>query len=128
MSLEHDAMRFDASRYAVAQARVKSAPLDLTEADFDQLAIVSKGLETEGREALRHAQLALVQTHRPVTTKVKTYKFTDQTLEVIATAVANLVKEALAKPKAEIEALKTRVLELEADKAARENHVPTTHD
>ena len=44
-------------------ARVKSAPLDLTEHDFDQLAIVSPGIEARAREAQKQAQLAVVAAH-----------------------------------------------------------------
>jgi hypothetical protein len=59
MSLD-DALRFDQAAYAVAQQRAQNAPLDLTEDDFDQLAVISTRAEADAREALRQAQLALV--------------------------------------------------------------------
>jgi hypothetical protein len=61
MSLEDNAMRFNAAAYALAQQRAKSAPLELTEHDFDQLATISTRQETEAREAQKQAQLAIVQ-------------------------------------------------------------------
>ena len=68
---EDDCLRFDPDVYAIAQARVKNAPIELTEPELDQLAIVSKTLEALARERKRLAQLALVQpaTDPTLTTK-----------------------------------------------------------
>jgi hypothetical protein len=56
-----DVMRFDTDAYAIAQQRVTSSPLELTEHDFDQLGIISKKSEADAREALKQAQIALVE-------------------------------------------------------------------
>jgi hypothetical protein len=65
------AMRFDPAAYARAQQRVNSAPLEMTEHDFDQLALVSGVLEADARAALREAQLAIVRANQapPIATK-----------------------------------------------------------
>lgn len=57
----------DKGALAVALHRKDHMPLELTERDFDQLAIVAPDLETEAREAQRQAQLAIVAQHRATT-------------------------------------------------------------
>jgi hypothetical protein len=142
MSLEDDARRFDPAAYAVAQQRVKSAPLDLTAADFEQLGIVSTRLETEAFEALRHAQLAVVQANK---SSVRTLADADltwdqfvakhatmpMTLKNVEAVVAPLrtmwddMNEKNKERNTKIAALEARVLELEASAAARtvQDHV-----
>lgn len=68
-----DTLRFDRATYEEACGLVESAPLSLTECHFDQLAIVSPRLEVQAREAVRHAQLALVAARSvPTTPPVQT--------------------------------------------------------
>jgi hypothetical protein len=76
-------LRFDKATYDAACELVKAAPLSLTEFHFDQLAIVSPRLETDAREAVRQAQLAIVranQTPAPVTKSAEPVK-APETLE-----------------------------------------------
>ena len=120
------AMRFAKDAYAVAQQRVQSAPLALTEDDFDQLHIVSPALERDAREALRQAQLAVVQ-QRAVTTKslpaarTSTANQWDGAAETIVTLIAaniNPAKDRIAALERRNAELEARVLELEAQHAA----------
>jgi hypothetical protein len=140
MSLEVDAMRFDPAAYAVAQQRVKSAPLELTESDYAQLAIVSPALEREAIEAVRQAQLAIVRksaqatktpSHKPVTYAVLG-KALEEVIKIVAKAIKPLQQSnkelcarvvPLEQSNKELEQsnkeLAARVLELEAAAAAR---------
>ena len=119
-----DVLRFDQAAFALAQARMKSMPIELTESDLDQLAIVSPRLEADAREARKQAQLALVRptpalVTKSVTPTAKRRALTTQDYPEIADAIVAGIKRALEQPKAEIESLKNRILELEAQAAAR---------
>jgi hypothetical protein len=52
---------FSQQAYELAVHRKDSAPLDLTAADFDQLAAVSPDLERQARDFQRAAQLAIIE-------------------------------------------------------------------
>jgi hypothetical protein len=54
------ALRFDQAIYEEACGLASSSPLDLNEAHFDQLAIISKHSAARAREARRQAQLDIV--------------------------------------------------------------------
>ena len=58
-------MIYDKNHFAAAHARMRQAPLELTDADLAQLAIIDPGLEARARAALRDAQLAIVHKHMP---------------------------------------------------------------
>jgi hypothetical protein len=102
-----------------AYGRMKSAPLTLTAADFDQLAAVSPRLEADGREAQRQAQLAIVRksmppaTPKPVKTLV-TRAALDKRTEMLIKVVAQGIKERLAPLEQRITDQDARILELEA--------------
>jgi hypothetical protein len=57
---EYAVLQFDNAACELALSRKSSDPLQLTEADFGQLAIMSKHLAEEARDAQRGAQLGLV--------------------------------------------------------------------
>jgi hypothetical protein len=63
--MNEDALRFNADAYAVAHERMKSAPLDLTDRDFEQLEIVSHAMATEAHRAKGLAILAAAQQPAP---------------------------------------------------------------
>jgi hypothetical protein len=141
MSLENDVLRFDKAVFERAHVRMKTAPLELTEADFDQLGIVSPGLQTEAYEARRLAQLALVPPvpDPPLVTKAADLgPAPDDVAEFLKThgseavtwtgldEVVNILIEMSKGLKGRIDtleqtntALQSRVLELEAQAAAR---------
>jgi hypothetical protein len=120
MSLE-DALRFDKAACDIALVRMKSSPIDLTEQDFDQLAIVSSRLADDAYEARRLAQLAIVEQHKAQTST----PIGDLPMEELATVVVDTIKRAIEPLQHDIQALrdehadlKGRVLELEASRAA----------
>jgi len=59
-------MTYNKTAFELAHERMRRAPLELTEADFEQLETIDPALETKGREAQRQAQLSLVHKHMPV--------------------------------------------------------------
>lgn len=131
--LESNAMRFDPKAYALAQERMKSAPIELTEQDFDQLAIVSKRLETDALEAKRLAQLALVQPAPAIVTKSAAPETIDEWVRKHGTKpitgamlveVFNVLTKGILAQKSRADTLEqankdlqARVLELEAQRA-----------
>ena len=145
MSLEDDVLRFDPAAYAIAQARVTAAPIELTEPDFDQLAIVSTRLEDEAREAKRLAQLALVQPVPDTAIRTKSVapappesmdewvkKHGKKTVTgAVLMGVVDVLMECLKQNKVRVDNLEQRnqelsmrVLELEARNAAHEAVTP----
>ena len=110
--------------FEVAHARMRLAPLELTETDFTQLAAIDPELETQGRAAQRQAQLTLVQQHTPIQTKAASpadrsrRPVTRKQLEVFADhfgdALIDVLKQTVVPLKEQIAELKARVLELEA--------------
>ena len=57
---------YNRDRFEAAHTRLRQAPLELTDVDLAQLAIIDPALEVKGREAQRQAQLAIVRQHQPV--------------------------------------------------------------
>ena len=139
-------LQFDPNAFALAQQRVKSSPLELVEADYVQLSIVSKSLEADARARVREAQLAIVQANAAKSTPVQTKgtaraapethdEFLRQHGKKPATYKAlfdaiDFVFTMLKPVKIRIETLEqankdlqARVLELEAEAAARSSKV-----
>ena len=123
--LLHELYRKDAER---ARRKVTEKPLELTDHDF--VALHNAGTEGEAGkawEARRAAQLAPVREHEAAPLKTKSAAsaptrrpaWTAKEMSTMADLIVDTIKAALAKPQAEIEALKSRVLELEAQAAAR---------
>jgi hypothetical protein len=131
-------LRFDKDVYECACVLAKSDPLSLNEWHFDQLAIISKRRETDAREAQRQAQLAIVTAHRvtsaPLFTKAAPAALKDwvnkdgtrtvsyKKLDIVVDQIFKVLREVLDKEAALEQAnreLSTRVLELEAQAAAR---------
>jgi hypothetical protein len=126
---------YEKKAFELAHARMRLAPIELTESDLDQLATVDPVLETKGREAKRQAQLAIVQQHTP-TLQAKSVKAAPETLEEfverygtktvtwaglskVLTETDGVFVKAITALKQRYETLEARVLELEASAAAR---------
>jgi BMFP domain-containing protein YqiC len=140
-----DVMRFDKDIYEAACVLAKTAPLDLNEAHFDQLRIISTHSETRAREAQKAAQLAIVQAHteKAATLQTKaapaaeraikdwvnkdgTRTVSYKTLDVCLDSLFAVLRPMLAKERDRVKALEQRVteqdnriLELEAALASR---------
>jgi hypothetical protein len=134
-------LQFDNAAYEAAQHRMKHAPIELTEHDFQALAQVSAGTERDGREALRQAQLALVssacaaqqtlmtKTAKPQTmeaflekygAKTVTYRALNRLLDDCLQSAYDVLKqhkEKIDELQRKNAALQDRVLELEATRA-----------
>ena len=124
---------YNKAAFETAYAKIATAPLTLTAADLDQLEVISPTIERTGREALRQAQLAIVQKHvlqtkdaspvdrsrRPVLHK-HLVEFADQ----VGTVLAELMQQNVLPLKDKIAQLESRCLELEADRAARDEGAP----
>lgn len=134
MSLEDDAACFNPDAYALAQRRVTRAPLELTEADFAQLASVSPQLETDARDAQQSAQLALVNARTSAPLHTKAAPATPTTRTTLTQADVDLIAEGIGTElfpifqnhKAKLATLEqriteqdARILELEAALASR---------
>jgi hypothetical protein len=121
---------FDRDRFEAAYKRLRKTPLELTDADLEQLATLDETFETEGREARTQAQLALVHKHMPAL-QTKDASTVDRSrrplkvkhLEVFAdqfgTMLIAIIKKNVLPLKEKIAQLEARCLELEADRAAR---------
>jgi hypothetical protein len=128
---------YDKTKFELAHARLRLAPIELSETDLEQLATVDPALETKGREAKREAQLAIVRQHTAPPLQTKSIKAAPpETLDefvgrygtktvtwagltkVLSETDAVLVK-AITALKQRCETLEARVLELEASAAAR---------
>jgi hypothetical protein len=125
---------YNKAAFELAHARMRLAPIELTEPDLEQLGTVDPLLETKGREALRQAQLSIVYKHTPVLqTKDAstvdrsqlpvTRKFLHKNFEAFADqfgdALLAILKKNVVPLKEQIAELKARVLEFEASAAAR---------
>ena len=64
--------RFDQAAYDRARQRMKSAPIELTDEDFDVLGLVHPSLVTDAIEARRAAQLSRVPTSAPAPSRPET--------------------------------------------------------
>jgi hypothetical protein len=125
MNNHDDARRFNPDVYAVAIARMKSTPIELTDADLAMLEIVSPRLETEAREARKQAQLALVRlvpatplatkSAKPAAPASRFAKYFDAYTDALFAELKPIFESY----KAKIAAIENRVLELEAQAAAR---------
>jgi hypothetical protein len=139
------ALRFDKDVYDAACVLAQSAPLDLNEFHFEQLAIVSPRLEADAREKVRTAQLAIVRANQAaaqtkaaesaapddtddgLTWKQFVAKYANEpmTLGTVVAIIAPLEKAwkdmnaRNEQRNVKIAALEARVLELEAQAAAR---------
>jgi hypothetical protein len=122
-----DILKFNRSAYELAQARMKSCALELTEEDVYHLSTVSSRLEEEARELRRQAQLAVVRpapAPAALATKAEAPDTIDEFLQrhgkktvtyVGLSKVLGEITDGLGKA---IKALQSRVLELEAQQAA----------
>ena len=115
---------YNKGAFELAHARMRLAPIELTEADLDQLGSIDPALETKGREAHRQAQLAVVQQHAPIQTQASSTddrrpvlrKHLPAFVEGLAHEIAVTIRKALDGPlcAGRLAALEQRIAELEA--------------
>jgi hypothetical protein len=114
--LHDDARRFDPTTYERARARLRDTPLALDATDLEQLGIVSLQLQATAIDAKRKARAPAATTTAAPPPAAPSRRV--KAAELLAEAVIEILKRALAVRDQRIAELADRVLQLEATIAA----------